>query len=206
MACTNHPDVLVGLDRCSRCGKEFCESCVITLQGALVCAGCKTEQVKDIQSGTRHDLELTGPGSRFGAQMLDMLVIFVVVVALFVAIHSLPGDNSREFLAFFLVVAMCVPALYEAIMLLMLGQTLGKMAIQAKVVDADGSPLKTWQPWVRGLSRSLMGIVHILGLIDALLIFGKDRATLHDRIARTRVVRIGWKRAIPLRSRRRFRP
>ncbi len=69
------------------------------------------------------------------------------------------------------------------------GQTLGKKALGIRVVSPDGSPVTAKQAWGRGLARTLMQLTRILGLIDTLMIFSKPRTTLHDRIAKTRVVR-----------------
>ena len=75
MACTNHPEVTQGLSRCSRCRRSFCPSCVIRLRGFVYCAGCKGEQVRDIQSGSAAgELELASLGRRFGALWLDSLI------------------------------------------------------------------------------------------------------------------------------------
>jgi uncharacterized RDD family membrane protein YckC len=199
MACTNHPDVITGLDRCSRCGKDFCPDCMITLQGALVCSGCKSEKVLDIRSGTGAKLELAGAGARLGGAILDSIIVYVPIFggifALTFANASGSGEDAMKTVFTgigMIAVVVLVPGIYEGAMLAARGQTVGKMAIKAKVVNADGTPLTGWQPWVRAFSRTIMGAIPsgLLSLVDALMIFSKDRATLHDRIARTRVVRV----------------
>lgn len=194
MACLNHPDILTGLDRCSRCGKDFCEDCLISLQGALVCPGCKGERVLDIRSGTGAKLDLAGAGARFGAAIVDGIIMSVPLYTLAYMLGIMkPKEGDAVVFGThigFLVLSLFMPAIYEGVMLSMRGQTVGKMAIKAKVVNADGSPLTGAQPWKRAFSRTLMSATYILGLIDVLMIFSKDRATLHDRIAATRVVRV----------------
>lgn len=196
MACTNHPDIITGLDRCSRCGKSFCQDCLISLQGAVVCSGCKQERVKDIRSGTAAKMDLAGPGARLGAAILDGIIVGVPMFGILFGfgMMSMKNGGDAEGVGAMIgaaIVSIFIPAIYEGAMLAARGQTLGKMAIKAKVVNIDGSPLSGAQPWSRAFSRTIMNVTRILGLVDALMIFSKDRATLHDRIARTRVVRVG---------------
>ena len=79
-------------------------------------------------------------------------------------------------------------AAYEALMLTAFGQTLGKMAMGIRVVQSDGSKIQPGQAWKRGILRNVLQITQIGGLIDALMIFSGNRATLHDRFATTAVV------------------
>jgi hypothetical protein len=51
MGCKNHPAVEENLLRCSRCLAQFCPDCRVELGGQVLCADCKHEQVRDIQSG-----------------------------------------------------------------------------------------------------------------------------------------------------------
>jgi uncharacterized RDD family membrane protein YckC len=73
------------------------------------------------------------------------------------------------------------------------GQTIGKRALDIAVVRSDGSPvalsryifLRVAPMWLLGLIP-LVG--RFIGLVDPLLIFGKERRCLHDLIADTIVV------------------
>ena len=77
MPCTIHPEVLTELSTCSRCGKSFCGDCIITLRGAVVCAGCKSATVQDVKSGSvEGELDLAGRWARFWAAFLDNIIIF----------------------------------------------------------------------------------------------------------------------------------
>ena len=59
---------------------------------------------------------------------------------------------------------------------------------QIKVVTAGGGELTSGQAWGRAASRQILGIVPCLGLIDYLVAFGQERTTIHDMMAKTRVV------------------
>jgi len=67
------------------------------------------------------------------------------------------------------------------------GQTIGKMAVRIRVVGDDGSALDP----SRAIQRTLVGAVSLLvagaGLVP--IVVSSDRRGLHDRLARTRVVR-----------------
>ena len=199
MPCAIHPNVLTELSTCSRCGKSFCGDCIITLRGAVVCAGCKGAMVQDVKSGSvEEELELAGRGARLWAAIIDgivqgvaCVVVMFVVVGIGIAVMGGPVSKDQSGvilvalfgygLIFFLMVA------YEGWMLSKFnGQTLGKKALGIKVVAPDGGPITTGQAWGRGGVRLLLGIT--VGGIDPLFIFSKNRTTLHDRIAKTRVV------------------
>jgi uncharacterized RDD family membrane protein YckC len=199
MPCAIHSNVLTELSTCSRCGKSFCGDCIITLRGAVVCAGCKGAMVQDVKSGSMEgELELAGRGARLGAAIIDGLVqgvacVVVLFVVVGIGIAVMGGTASKDQsgmilvalfgygLIFFLMVA------YEGWMLSKFnGQTLGKKALGIKVVAPDGGPITTGQAWGRGGARLLLGI--LIGGIDQLFIFSKNRTTLHDRMAKTRVV------------------
>ena len=74
------------------------------------------------------------------------------------------------------------------------GQSLGKMAVQIKIVDYDTGQLLPFGKLV-GFRLAPVWIVSqipiiggVLGLIDILFIFGEERRCVHDLIAGTKVV------------------
>jgi uncharacterized RDD family membrane protein YckC len=68
------------------------------------------------------------------------------------------------------------------------GQTLGKMAAGIRVVgDAPGDPVDLGRAVLRELLWLVLAVPAGLGFLSAL--FSADRRGLHDRFARTRVVR-----------------
>ena len=81
---------------------------------------------------------------------------------------------------------------YEVFMLQNFGgQTLGKKVAGLKVVNQDGSDIQPGQAWARAISRELMAITYVVGLVDSLMVFTENRRTLHDRLGKTVVV--NWK-------------
>jgi uncharacterized RDD family membrane protein YckC len=195
--CPNHPEVTDGLESCARCGRNFCPDCLVNLGGALTCATCKVERLSDLRSGS-DELDYGSPGARFVAQFVDGLLFTLPAFVIFFSIFSFkdfitPGTppNPLPTLVFtgFLLFGVVV---YEGVMLSVRGQTLGKMLMGLKVVTPQGGTISAGQAWGRALSRSVMSLLYCLGPIDALFIFSARRRTLHDRLARTVVVK--WRK------------
>lgn len=193
MNCANHPAVVEGVYDCSRCGTAYCADCLMTLQGRRYCARCKSEQLTDIRSGADStELQLAGIGRRFAAVFVDGLIIglplmILTMIVIFPAIASGGKEAPPNWvnwggyatIPFFLV--------YEALMLKARGQTLGKMALGIKVVQAGGQPLSAGQAWGRAVVRQIfVSFLAILNYITAL--FTKEKTCIHDMAAKTRVV------------------
>jgi uncharacterized RDD family membrane protein YckC len=197
IACTNHPAVTQGIVRCVRCRRPFCANCVVRLRGLVYCAECKTEQVRDIQSGTvAGELDLASPGRRFSALWIDSILfalpygIGLAFVIPFVT-RSFPRDSATVQYAFWFGMAglAVVWVLYEGAMLQSRGQTLGKMALGIKVVTPDGNPISGGQAWGRAVLRQVF--FSYASLINYLpVFFTKQRTCIHDIVVKTRVVRI----------------
>jgi len=193
-SCLNHIDVMQGLNRCTRCGKTFCGDCLVELKGGFFCAPCKSEQVKDIQSGVdATQLPLAGTGARFAAQFIDGIVMRVVTIPLnfiFTTGAIQPGSTNQamSMLVVVLLIQFGLWYLYEALMLQWRGQTLGKMALKIKVVTPEGNDIAASQAWIRPLIRILMTVTIIVDYIPAF--FTKGKTCIHDMVAKTRVVKL----------------
>jgi len=205
MHCQNHPDVIDGLVECWRCGREFClANCVIELQETPFCADCKTAQVRDILAGTdMRSLDFATLKRRRFAWIIDGLLKFGILIGasqlgnVIIQFATGPvrrGQLGTEFalMTFFIagqVAGMC----YEAVMMAYnKGQTLGKMAMNIRVVTAEGNPVSTKQAWWRATLKMMFFCfgceVGVGVLIDAIFALGQERASLHDLGAKTRVV------------------
>lgn len=206
MPCPNHPAVENGLDRCERCGGGFCPDCFVVLRDAPYCAPCKVELVRDLQSGLEPGaLPIGTIGRRFGGLWLDGVLTGVASYALLIPLMILmvgvagagdlagaDGEPSDAFTVLFSLVmypiVLGIPFVYEGWMLQSKSQTLGKMALGLKVVTPDGGPITRGQAWARsGLKIVLAGC---LGVTYLPALVTRERTTLHDLIAGTRVVRL----------------
>ena len=190
--CPNHPDVLSGLQRCARCGVGFCEDCLVPVRGRLHCANCKDEQLRDVMAGRGPALAIASPGRRFMAQFVDGLIImvpfFVVLVVTVFGAKGRPDPDALNPFSWLMMLWLLGVVAYEALFLSRNGQTPGKMAFKLRVVRPDGSKISGGQAWGRAFSRSFLSFTRILGIVDALMVFSTEGRTLHDRMAKTRVV------------------
>ena len=203
MPCTNHPLVEDRLARCSRCAEAFCPDCIVEIGGLPHCLICKAEAMRDLRSGVAfRGLDLAPFGRRFAAMLIDGLLVTlpvlipaVLVVLLLSLAHaqgrmldSLRMDEPVYSVGFLTLAGAVLYFLYEGLMLASFGQTVGKRAMRVKVVTAEGGDITAGQAWSRAVLRQILAIAPGLGLIDYLAAFGLERATLHDRVAKTRVV------------------
>jgi uncharacterized RDD family membrane protein YckC len=196
-ACTNHPAVSQGIVRCVRCRRPFCANCVVRLRGLVYCAECKTEQVRDIQSGTvAGELDLASQGRRFSALWLDSVLFALPIgiagaVAMPFLIRAAPGNTALPQYGFLFVMLglIVVWIVYEGLMLQARGQTLGKMALGIKVVTPDGNDISAGQAWGRAVMRQVFfSYASLINYLPAF--FTKQRTCVHDLVAKTRVVRV----------------
>lgn len=199
MACRNHVEIEEGVRPCSRCGAFFCSDCLVAIHGRPYCAGCKTEQLLDLRSGTdQWTLQYAHLGRRFLAMMVDqfiwsfgfMILVAGPIILLFIYSPNHPDSPLPMALlgvAFLIGIGGIVT--YEALMLAKRnGQTLGKMALKIRVVRPDGTPISMGQAWGRAFTRLLL--IHVLQLVNYLpAFFTKEKTCVHDMFAKTRVVR-----------------
>jgi len=203
MPCKNHPLVEDQLAFCSRCEEAFCPDCIVEIGGLPYCLTCKAESMRDLRSGLGfRGLDLASFGRRFAAILIDGLLVTLPVLipaALVYLLLSLANAQDRmlealrreaAFSAGFLTLGVGVLySLYEGLMLASSGQTVGKRAMRVKVVTAQGGDITAGQAWSRAVLRQILVLAPGMGLIDYLAAFGLERATLHDRVAKTRVVK-----------------
>ncbi len=188
MICRNHVDVSEGVRRCARCGATFCRDCLVDISGRPYCATCKTEQLLDVRSGVQAGvLDYASIIRRFGASFVDGLLMWIpigIMLALF-GMRALSARVNGAWNFWFLLPTL-ITVSYQALMLAARGQTLGKMALKVKVVSPDGSEISTGQAWGREIIRAVLGFFYVIDYIPAL--FTKEKTTLHDLAAKTRVV------------------
>lgn len=192
--CPNHPDLETS-ERCARCGVGYCPNCLVTIEGRSYCARCKDERLLDIRSGVDPTkLPLASNWKRFGAIFVDGLIttlpLYFLMIMFLVPfmIANAQASNAEpplwiNFIGFPL---MFVNLIYEGLMTQRNGQTVGKKALGIRIVQPDGRPITQGQAWGRAGARLLLGCCWILDYIPAF--FNAERTTLHDLLAKTRVV------------------
>ena len=195
MPCKNHTQVLDNVKPCARCGADFCPDCIVELKQQFYCADCKVEQVKDIQSGAdATQLDNATIGKRFAAVFIDGLIMLIPIglvyaLGIFVILAAVQNQIASFVFQIVLGIMLAIPmVIYEGLMLSNQGQTVGKKVMKIKVVTADGQDITGGQAWGRSVMRAVFNQLSIFGLVNYLVAFSSERTTLHDRIAKTRVI------------------
>lgn len=133
---------------------------------------------------------ISPPGVRLAAAAVDHLLLGGVDVVVLYFTTRIAGLAMGEWmtlppapmLSFLLMLKLSYFAAFTAVG----GQTIGKMALRLRVVAADRSPVDG----PMAVKRTCAGVVSALtlGLGYVPAFFDAERRTLHDRLARTRVV------------------
>ncbi len=161
--------------------------------------------------------ELASPWIRLVAWLIDVLIYFVitmVAVMIGVAIAGLGlsdlvnfGDDFFLALAFVIgitLLAFLVVFIVQMVLLATRGQTIGKIIMKIRIVDAQTGAHPGWarlillRTIVNGLISGALNVIPVVGqglgglyfIIDSLFIFRSDHRTIHDLIAGTRVDKV----------------
>jgi len=194
-SCPNHPQLTVGLQRCTRCGRSYCPDCLVSFHGGLYDAGCKDAQLRDLAAG-HSTLNVASPWWRLVAAWVDGFVLIIPFALIYYAGYRLSELPFTEWMRSpgarwgTSGVMSIISTLYEGILVARSGATVGKSAVGLRVVNADGSPVDARGAWMRAGSKYFFSYTQILGIIDTLMIFSQRRRTLHDRVASTLVIKV----------------
>ena len=166
---------------CNRCGNYACEQCFeVGADRQDYCVNCLPRA---------ESAELATRSSRLGAVIIDQFFLFLPVIVLGVIGYQVTDTwwGAVAFGGAAAVFCVCV-MLY---LLSEYGQTVGKRALNIKVVRTDGSPVGLGRLFL--LRNLVPGLINmptsgIFNLIDTLVIFGEPCRCLHDYIADTQVI------------------
>ena len=144
--------------------------------------------------------ELAGRGRRLGAYLIDLIIAGIVlgvlaVMNIGISLEDVARDPMTQQMSTagsiaFVIIFMAI----NSYLLVIKGQTLGKLALGIRIVDAASNGAATAVK-ILGLRYVLVMLVAVipfigglLGVIDFLFIFRSDRRCVHDLIAGTKVV------------------
>jgi uncharacterized RDD family membrane protein YckC len=179
--------------KCISCGYK-------NLPEARFCANCGASLLKPVDQpapavapGTEPAIpetavEYMGFWIRLGAAIIDCLIIFAVLCIIgpliYILMHRAPAIT---FLSYF------IPFLYYWLFTGLRGQTLGKMALGIKVVNAEGSIPGLGMAALREIPGKILSFVVIfLGFLW--IIWDGQKQGWHDKIAKTHVLRVKSRR------------
>jgi len=160
--------------------------------------------------------ELASPWIRLVAWLIDVLIYFVItMVALIIGFVTADlGIRDLDFdTGFFLTIvviigitllAFLVIFIVQMVLLATRGQTIGKIIMKIRIVDAQTGAHPGWarlillRTIVNGLISGALNVIPAVGqglgglyfIIDSLFIFRSDHRTIHDLIAGTRVDKV----------------
>jgi len=153
----------------------------------------------DWAGGFAFDAQLAERSTRFVAQLADNFLYAIVVLPGFFGFFMTSGGESlvdEDSGAILLLYAWLLPlpmllACYQWYLVSTTGQSLAKRWFGIKIVRMDGSEagfvygvlLRSW------VLQALNAVCGLVGLIDALMIFGDQRRCLHDHLAGTKVIK-----------------
>ena len=175
---------------CSRCGASLGTSSVAA-RGSFVPPSVPSPAPAASSVQVAVSSRPAGFWIRFVAVMIDGVVLLVAQGILFSAGWVVSGGNTGGGMAVKGVANLfgtLLGAAYGIIFHWLWGQTLGKMALQIKVVSMDGGPLTFGQATGRYFATFLSAIILCIGFIMAGI--RSDKRALHDLLAGTRVVRL----------------
>ena len=176
---------------CQRCGwqgeiAQYCSRCGASLGTSTVAArGPFAPPPVSPPAPAPATVRITASGRpagfwiRFVAVLIDGVVLLVAQGILFSAGWMVSGGSTGG--------GMAVKGVVNVFHWLW-GQTLGKMALQIKVVSMDGGPLTFGQAAGRYFATFLSAIILCIGFIMAGI--RTDKRALHDLLAGTRVIRL----------------
>ena len=154
------------------------------------------------EAGTPSGPELAGRGRRLGAYIIDTIIAGIVLVAvayfnpgpLGITMLDLMRDATQQMSTAGSIAFVIIFMAINSYLLVTKGQTLGKLALGIRIVDAASNGAATAVKLL-GLRYVLVMLVAVipfigglLGVIDFLFIFREDRRCVHDLIAGTKVV------------------
>lgn len=180
---------------CSQCGESFEPSDLVMIKGLPVCATCKPFFLKKIQEG---DTSVTGfiyKGFwiRLVADWLDAIILGIIFQAVNMLLTFRTAQNVTDPLSMLSIfsisfsIKFLMNITYYVFFNGKYGATPGKMAIGAKIVNTDGSPISYTKAFARFFAEMLSAFILMIGYIMAA--FDSQKRALHDRICGTLVIK-----------------
>jgi len=146
----------------------------------------------DFYAGPEVEYEhvLASRGRRLFGSILDGIVYAVgVVPAMFM---MAPDDNPEAAIVAFVALVLVLVGI-QAVLIATTGQSIAKKLLGMRIIRMDGSPVGFLRgvlvrSWLFAVVTQIPGLGGIIGLVDAVYIFGAEHRCLHDVVADTKVV------------------
>ena len=178
--------------QCSDCGMPYPESELISYGDAKICASCKQAFFQRLKEGAALPIGFAYAGFwiRFGAQIVDTIILYIVNTTIFVAfgmpLFGAPVPNALGLYGLLVLLQYAIAISYETFFIGKFGATPGKMACKIKVVNPDGGRVSYLKALGRVFGKFLSGLILCIGYL--MVGFDDEKRALHDRICNTRVI------------------
>ena len=182
--------------QCSECKREFPEDELIRYRDSTICTTCKPIFFQRLREGvpTPGLLNYAGFWIRFGAKLIDGVIIWVVQMAAMLLFGPMFGlnffstDPPTNFSFLILYPFLFAASIFYSVWFVgKYGATPGKMALGLKIVSSAGEPVSYVKALARFFAEMVSAIICYIGYIMAA--FDEERKALHDQICNTRVIR-----------------
>jgi uncharacterized RDD family membrane protein YckC len=144
------------------------------------------------------ELELASRWNRLFAAIIDTIIMMCVTLPLMFFTGGFDGMSTGQqpgilYTLGMSLVSWIVFALINGKFLLASGQTIGKKAMEIRIVDLEGNVPVLNTLLARYAVYFLPGLIPVAGgifsLVNILFIFGAEKRCLHDQVAKTKVVK-----------------
>ncbi len=194
--------------KCNVCKQLVPQEPIIRYGAMTICPDCKESFFAQIREGLAPDLKAIYGGFwiRFGAYLIDMVILFFIRVPLQIAwqIYSFSlmasittqyprifpfGASQTFWIAYgiYVFLIFLISFAYYVFFVGKYGATPGKMAVKLRIVRSDRSKVSYWRAAARYFAQALTNFTIYLGYVMAA--FDSEKRALHDYICDTRVVK-----------------
>ncbi len=182
--------------RCTECQLEFSQGELVRYRDSWICTRCKPIFFQRLREGVAAPglMDYAGFWVRFGAKLIDGIIVWVVQMVAILALSPLLGFNMFSSeppanLAFLMIYPFSFAAsiFYSVWFVGKYAATPGKMALGLKIVTSEGEPVTYKKALARFFAEMLSSIICGIGYIMAA--FDEQKRSLHDHICDTRVIR-----------------
>ena len=181
---------------CAECRREFPQDELIRYQDSWICTTCKPIFFQRLREGIPSPgaMNFAGFWIRFGAKLIDGVIIWVVQMAAMLLFGPMLGLNffssepPTNFSFLILYPFLFAASIFYSVWFVgKYGATPGKLALGLKIVTSSGEPVTYMKALARFFAEMVSAIICYVGYIMAA--FDEQKKSLHDQICDTRVIR-----------------
>ena len=175
---------------CIDCQRAFPKEDMIHYEDFHVCASCRPFFFQKVKEGMRVGTipDYAGFWIRLAAKIIDGIILGAVnMFTTVIGSVMIAMDMVISGAVIMYALQFSIPIAYNTWMVGRYGATIGKMACQIRIITSEGGRVGYGRAVGRHFAEFLSWMILMLGYVMAA--FDEEKASLHDRICNTRVVR-----------------